>query len=357
MATTSLSRTMTAGDRDKFTVSAWVKRGRLDSDNVVVQNALWFGDGDSGFAESSDDSIRVYTAGNHKWNFISDYFSANDTGAPRIVAGAGSAGAPVYGFNDDPNTGMYRTGADAIGFSTAGSLRMTVSSSGEVGIGTTAPNGILHLQDSSGTAYLRMDSRVTDSSEGWYFKTSGTVSTTTLEIGSRWGSDTPRLQLHGTSISGSASSTGSFGKVGVGVAATAINNNTQLAVNGNMYLGGSGTANPANTLHVQGTGITMSDGDRDRTSMHQLAAASDKGGIYFKCRLSSSPTEHFRIDYDGTLTATDTTIASNSDIRTKKEIANYTGPITGSMSGSTSLELIDSLTIKKWNHCSPIGQL
>ena len=29
MATTSLSRTMTAGDRDKFTVSAWVKRGIL----------------------------------------------------------------------------------------------------------------------------------------------------------------------------------------------------------------------------------------------------------------------------------------------------------------------------------------
>ena len=29
MATTSLTRTMTAGDRDKFTVSAWVKRGIL----------------------------------------------------------------------------------------------------------------------------------------------------------------------------------------------------------------------------------------------------------------------------------------------------------------------------------------
>ena len=161
----------------------------------------------------------------------------------------------------------------------------------------------------------------------------------------------------GIFVSGSASSTGSFGKVSVGVAATGMNNNSKLAVAGNMYLGGTGTANPANTLHVQGTGITMSDGDRDRTSMHQLAAASDKGGIYFKCRLSSSPTEHFRIDYDGTLTATDTTIASNSDIRTKKEIANYTGPITGSMSGSTSLELIDSLTIKHWKHTGDYGTI
>ena len=101
--------------------------GRLDSGDVVVQNALWFGDGDSGFAESSDDSIRVYTGGNHKWNFISDYFSANDTGAPRIVAGAGSAGAPVYGFNDDPNTGMYRTGADVIGFSANSTLTLEVA--------------------------------------------------------------------------------------------------------------------------------------------------------------------------------------------------------------------------------------
>ena len=99
----------------------------------------------------------------------------------------------------------------------------------------------------------------------------------------------PRLQITSTGhISGSATSTGSFGKVGVGVAATGINYGAKLAVAGNMYLGGSGTANPANTLHVQGTGITMSDGDRDRTSMHQLAAASDKGGIYFKCRLTNT---------------------------------------------------------------------
>ena len=70
-----------------------------------------------------------------------------------------------------------------------GGVAMTLRGDGKTGIGTTSPNGILHLQDSSGTAYFRMDSRVTDGSEGWYFKTTGTNSSTTLTIGSRWGSD------------------------------------------------------------------------------------------------------------------------------------------------------------------------
>ena len=68
-------------------------------------------------------------------------------------------------------------------------------------------------------------------------------------------------------------------------------------------------------------------------------------------------TEHFRIRYDGTLTATDTSIGSNSDIRTKTNIVDYTGPVTGSMSGSTSLELIESLNMKHFEYTGDYGSI
>ena len=68
-------------------------------------------------------------------------------------------------------------------------------------------------------------------------------------------------------------------------------------------------------------------------------------------------TEHFRIRYDGVLTATDTSIGSNSDIRTKTNIVDYTGPVTGSMSGSTSLELIESLNMKHFEYTGDYGSI
>ena len=42
---------------------------------------------------------------------------------------------------------------------------------------------------------------------------------------------------------------------------------------------------------------------------------------------NSSPTERFRIDQNGDLTITDTSIGSNSDTRLKENISDYTYPI------------------------------
>ena len=52
----------------------------------------------------------------------------------------GSASAPSYSFDADSDIGMYRATTNTLGFSTAGSERMRIDSSGNVSIDRTSPN-------------------------------------------------------------------------------------------------------------------------------------------------------------------------------------------------------------------------
>ena len=54
-------------------------------------------------------------------------------------APAGSAAAPSFSFDGDPNTGIYNPGADQLAISTAGSGRLFVDASGNIGINTASP--------------------------------------------------------------------------------------------------------------------------------------------------------------------------------------------------------------------------
>jgi len=54
-------------------------------------------------------------------------------------AGSGTASAAAFAFDGDADTGMYRTGANALGFTTGGTGRLFIDSSGNVGIGAASP--------------------------------------------------------------------------------------------------------------------------------------------------------------------------------------------------------------------------
>lgn len=69
------------------------------------------------------------------------YFNTNEL----LRALDGTAAAPSYSFNRDDGTGMFRVNTNQLGFSTAGQLRMMVSTNGFVGFRTTNPVEVAHV--------------------------------------------------------------------------------------------------------------------------------------------------------------------------------------------------------------------
>jgi hypothetical protein len=61
----------------------------------------------------------------------------------------GTAAAPGIAFETDPNTGIYRPGADQLAVATNGAARLYIASDGKVGVGTTSVNSQLHVAPSS----------------------------------------------------------------------------------------------------------------------------------------------------------------------------------------------------------------
>ncbi len=76
----------------------------------------------------------------------------------RLGAQDGSAALPAIGFAADPDTGLSRPAADAIGLSTAGTERIRLTAAGHLGIGTATPGERLEVSGNiligSGRSFL-----------------------------------------------------------------------------------------------------------------------------------------------------------------------------------------------------------
>ena len=64
----------------------------------------------------------------------------------------GSVATPGLRFLNDTDTGIYRSGSNTLGLVTGASTRLFINSSGNVGIGTTSPSGLLHINESDTSA-------------------------------------------------------------------------------------------------------------------------------------------------------------------------------------------------------------
>ena len=104
------------------------------------------GDSNTGIYRLGNDSFGFSSSGSNKMTVntsgvtiptLSSITTTVTTLNPTYIRGVnGTASTPIYSFSVDPNTGMYRVGADSIGISAGGGNRMTVASTG-VTISTT----------------------------------------------------------------------------------------------------------------------------------------------------------------------------------------------------------------------------
>lgn len=69
----------------------------------------------------------------------------------------GSASAPSLLPGSDTNTGIFSPGADSLAITTAGTQRVTVDSSGNVGIGTDSPDAELHIKGSTNSGGILVE--------------------------------------------------------------------------------------------------------------------------------------------------------------------------------------------------------
>lgn len=114
-----------------------------------------------------------YFDGSNNFYVLNNFRATNNTYCNRTLNGDGLVSQPGYGFENDPNTGMWRFGTDALGF-TAGSINVfSVTTSGPSFIGQLSS---FHSDTQASPSYTFS----ANNSTGFYYNDgyNGAVSTT-----------------------------------------------------------------------------------------------------------------------------------------------------------------------------------
>ena len=154
------------------------------SDPSNAEQFMFYGD------TADNNNLKIRNAANNSFTTIGSVDEANLGLLPRaggtmtgqLLGDDGSAaGSPAYAFDGDTDTGMFRSGANTIGFATAGTARVSISNAG-LDMTNALP---IRFQDSSGAPFVALkapasvSSNVTftlpaaDGSAGEFLKTDG----------------------------------------------------------------------------------------------------------------------------------------------------------------------------------------
>jgi hypothetical protein len=121
------------------------------------------GDTDTGIYSVGANSVGVTVGGTVRRTVT----TASETATLVQLGPDGSAAAPGYSFSGDPDTGIYRSGTNALSFSTGNATRMTIASGGGVGIGTTSPGQTLQVSGSLAVTSKMVTGQASFTQEPW----------------------------------------------------------------------------------------------------------------------------------------------------------------------------------------------
>ncbi len=309
---------------------------------------LAFGDGDTGFYESSDDTLYVAAGGslyNMRWTTSStDIYNTFTSSGGATFTSSYNGGTPVLIY---PTTGHVASvplivrgttsqAADLQQWQNSASTSLVViNSSGNVGIGTTSPTSRLSV---GATSQFQVNStgnlvRVNDVAYSW--------------PGSQ-GAANSTLQNNGSGTLGWADPTGT-GTIGFWQ-----RNGTSLAPSNIGDYVGIGTTSPIHELHVYGTGATTRniavDSESGEAQLNLLAAGTTKWSIVNRSgdshafELRGPTTTPFRINTDAAanslyITATGVGIGTSNPGTAGLAVMNGNVGI-GTTSPSSKLEVL-----------------
>ena len=134
-------KTLNSGGSDPSNTSSFMPYvDTADSNNLKIRNAANDGFTTVGSVDSANLGLLPRAGGTMTGQLLGDDSSV--------------AGSPAYAFDNDTDTGMFRSGANTIGFSTSGTERVSISDAG-----LDVVNGLpIRLQDSSGAPFVSLKS-------------------------------------------------------------------------------------------------------------------------------------------------------------------------------------------------------
>ena len=134
-------KTLNSGGSDPANPEAFMPYvDTADSNNLKIRNASNNGFTTVGSVDSPNLGLLPVAGGTMTGQLLDD-------------DGSG-ASSPAYAFDNDTDTGMFRSGANTLGFATSGTARVSVSDAG-----LDVVNGLpIRLQDSSGSPFVSLKS-------------------------------------------------------------------------------------------------------------------------------------------------------------------------------------------------------
>ena len=161
-------KTLNSGGSDPTNTSAFMPYvDTADSNNLKIRNAANDGFVTVGSVNSANLGLLPRTGGTMTGQLLGD-------------DGSG-ASSPAYSFDNDSDTGMFRSGSNTIGFSTAGTTRVSISNAG-LDMTNALP---IRFQDSDGAPFVGLKAPnsvssnitftlpATDGNTGEFLKTDG----------------------------------------------------------------------------------------------------------------------------------------------------------------------------------------